>query len=305
MQRYILKRLGQGIIVLIAVSLIVFALSRLSGDPLTLMLDSEATRADHDAMIKKLGLEKSLPEQYFIFITGALKGDFGESIWYVEPAFNVVLEKFPATLELASMSILLSILIAVPIGVISAVKHNTFIDKAGKIFALIGQSAPIFWVGLVLMIIFSVNLRIFPTSGRGDLRHLILPAITLGWYGNAFIMRITRSSMLDVLDSEYIKMARIAGISEWLVIWAHALKNAGISIANTIGLLVLAMIAGAVVTETVFAWPGVGRLVVDSIFHRDYPVVQTVVLIISTSVIVLNLIVDLFLAYLDPRIRYE
>jgi peptide/nickel transport system permease protein len=305
MQRYILKRLGQGVIVLIVVSLIVFALSRLSGDPLTLMLDPEATKADHEIMIKKLGLDKSLPEQYFLFITGALRGDFGESIWYTEPAITVVLEKVPATLELALTSILLSIIIAVPIGVLSAVKNNTMVDKAGKIFALIGQSAPIFWVGLVLMIVFAVNLRIFPTSGRGDIRHLILPAVTLGWYGNAFIMRITRSSMLDVLDSEYIKMARIAGISEWLVIWAHALKNAGISIANTIGLLVLAMIAGAVVTETVFAWPGVGRLVVDSIFHRDFPVVQTVVLLISSSVIVINLLVDLILAYLDPRIRFE
>lgn len=304
MQRYILKRLGHGIIVLIAVSLIVFTLSRLSGDPLALMLDPEATREDHDAMIIKLGLDKSLPEQYFIFITGALRGDFGESTWYSEPALTVVLEKFPATFELAFTSTLLSLLIAIPVGVLSAVKKNTFVDKAAKIFALIGQSAPIFWVGLVLMIVFSVNLRLLPTSGRGDIRHLILPAITLGWYGNAFIMRITRSSMLDVLDSEYIKMARIAGISEWLVIWGHALKNAGITIANTIGLLVLAMIAGAVVTETVFAWPGVGRLVVDSIFHRDYPVVQTVVLIISFSVIVINLLVDLFIAYLDPRIKF-
>ncbi len=304
MQRYILKRLGHGIIVLLAVSLIVFGLSRLSGDPVTLMLDQEATKADHDAMIIKLGLDKSLPEQYFIFIKGALQGDFGESIWYSEPALIVVLEKFPATLELASVSILLSLLIAIPVGVLSAVKKGTYVDKAGKIFALIGQSAPIFWVGLVLMIVFSVNLGLLPTSGRGDIRHLVLPAITLGWYGNAFIMRITRSSMLDVLDSEYIKMARIAGISEWFVIWGHALKNAGITIANTIGLLVLAMIAGVVVTETVFAWPGVGRLVVDSIFNRDYPVVQTVVLIISFSVIVINLLVDLFIAYLDPRIKF-
>jgi peptide/nickel transport system permease protein len=304
MQRYILIRVLQGIVTLFAVSLIVFVLSRLSGDPTTLLIDPQATPKDIAELKAKLGLDRSYLEQYVIFITGAFRGDFGESIWYKEPALSVFVEKLPNTIELGLASLIITLLIAVPIGVISAVKKDTIFDQAGKIFALFGQSAPIFWLGIVLMLVFAVTLRLLPTSGTGGFTHLILPAVTLGWYGNALIMRITRSSMLDVLDTEYIKLARLSGLPEWVVIWKHALKNAAISIVTAIGLLLISLISGAVVTETVFAWPGVGRTLVESINRRDFPVIQTTVLLIAFGVVAINLLVDLVYAYIDPRIRY-
>jgi peptide/nickel transport system permease protein len=304
MQRYILIRVLQGIVTLFAVSLIVFVLSRLSGDPTTLLIDPQATPKDIAELKAKLGLDRSYLEQYVIFITGAFRGDFGESIWYKEPALSVFVEKLPNTIELGLASLIITLLIAVPIGVISAVKKDTIFDQAGKIFALFGQSAPIFWLGIVLMLVFAVTLRLLPTSGTGSFKHLILPAVTLGWYGNALIMRITRSSMLDVLDTEYIKLARLSGLPEWVVIWKHALKNAAISIVTAIGLLLISLISGAVVTETVFAWPGVGRTLVESINRRDFPVIQTTVLLIAFGVVAINLLVDLVYAYIDPRIRY-
>jgi peptide/nickel transport system permease protein len=294
----------QGIVTLLAVSLIVFVLSRLSGDPTTLLIDPQATPKDIAELKTKLGLDKSYLEQYVIFITGALRGDFGQSIWYKEPALSVFMEKLPNTIKLGLASLIITLIIAVPIGVISAIKKDTIFDHAGKIFALFGQSAPIFWLGIVLMLVFAVTLRLLPTSGTGSFKHLILPAVTLGWYGNALIMRITRSSMLDVLDTEYIKLARLSGLPEWVVIWKHALKNAAISIVTAIGLLLISLISGAVVTETVFAWPGVGRTLVESINRRDFPVIQTTVLLIAFGVVAINLLVDLVYAYIDPRIRY-
>jgi peptide/nickel transport system permease protein len=279
-------------------------LSRLSGDPTTLLIDPQATPKDIAELKTKLGLDKSYLEQYVIFITGALRGDFGQSIWYKEPALSVFMEKLPNTIKLGLASLIITLIIAVPIGVISAIKKDTIFDHAGKIFALFGQSAPIFWLGIVLMLVFAVTLRLLPTSGTGSFKHLILPAVTLGWYGNALIMRITRSSMLDVLDTEYIKLARLSGLPEWVVIWKHALKNAAISIVTAIGLLLISLISGAVVTETVFAWPGVGRTLVESINRRDFPVIQTTVLLIAFGVVAINLLVDLVYAYIDPRIRY-
>jgi len=199
MQRYIVIRALQGVVTLFAVSLIVFILSRLSGDPTTLLIDPQATPKDIADLRAKPGLDKSYLEQYFIFITSAFRGDFGESIWYKEPALSVFMEKLPNTIELGLASLVITLIIAIPVGVISAVKKDTIFDQAGKIFSLLGQSAPIFWLGLVLMLVFAVTLRLLPTSGTGDIRHLILPAVTLGWYGNALIMGITRSSMLDVM----------------------------------------------------------------------------------------------------------
>lgn len=304
MQRYILIRVLQGIGTLFAVSLIVFILSRLSGDPTTLLIDPQATPKDIAELKAKLGLDKSYFEQYSVFITSAFRGDFGKSIWYQEPALNVFMEKLPNTIELGLASLVITLIIAIPVGVISAVKKDSIFDHVGKTFALLGQSAPIFWLGIVLMLVFAVTLRLLPTSGTGDITHLILPAVTLGWYGNALIMRITRSSMLDVLDSEYIKLARLSGLPEWVVIWKHALKNAAISIVTAIGLLLISLISGAVVTETVFAWPGVGRTLVESISRRDFPVIQTTVLLIAFGVVAINLLVDLVYAYIDPRIRY-
>jgi len=288
----------------VVVSVVVFTLSRLSGDPVTLLIAPDASKAEVAELRARLGLDKSYPEQYFIFLHNAIQGDFGKSIWHREPALDIFLEKVPNTIELSLAALALSILIAIPIGVLSAVKKDSPFDTAAKMFALIGQSAPIFWIGIIMILVFAVFLGLLPTSGTGGIRHLILPAVTLGWYGNALIMRITRSSMLDVLDTEYIKLARLEGLSERLIIWKHALKNASIPIITTIGLLLIALIGGAVVTETVFAWPGLGRLMISSVTWRDYPVVQATVLFLSLLYIFANLLVDILYAYLNPRIRY-
>jgi peptide/nickel transport system permease protein len=305
MQKYIVRRLLQGLVTLFIISLVIFILARISGDPVTLLIDPMAEKSEYEQIKAKLGLDKSYVEQYFVFLSNALQGYFGQSFWYNEPALQAVLRHLPATLELGLAAIVISLCIAVPVGVFSAVRKNTFFDRLSMIFALVGQSAPIFWIGLVLMLIFSVVLRMLPTSGIGTLRHLVLPAVTLGWYSNTLILRITRSSMLDVLDSEYIKLARLEGLPERVVIWKHALKNAAVSILTTVGFMFIAVISGAVVTETVFAWPGVGRLLVESVLHHDFPVIQTIIILIAVGVVMINLVVDILYAYVDPRIRYR
>jgi peptide/nickel transport system permease protein len=305
MARYLLARFVQGLVTLLAVSVVVFVLSRLSGDPLTLIMDPMATKADMARELARLGLDRSYVEQYAIFLTHALLGDFGQSVFYKRDAFAVFLEKLPATLELGATAMLVSILIAIPIGVLSAVHQGGWLDRIAKIVALTGQSAPVFWIGLVLILLFSVTLGWLPTAGRGTWRNLVLPAITLGWYGNAFLMRITRSAMLDVLGTDYVRLARLEGLPERRVIWKHAFKNAATSIVTTLGLMSISLVTGAVVTETVFAWPGVGRLTVDAIFQRDFPVVQTAVILIAVMVVAVNLAVDLLYAWIDPRVRVQ
>lgn len=300
---YILRRLFHGALTLLAVTVVVFALSRLSGDPLSLIMDPAATAADRAAELTRLGLDRSYIEQYLIFLANAVTGDFGESIFYKAPAFDVFMQYLPATLELSLVALLVSAAIAIPAGVLSAVYKGSIFDTAAKGFALTGQSAPIFWIALMLVLVFSVTLGWLPTSGRGGLSHLILPAVTLGWYSNAFLMRVTRSSMLDVLDADYIRLARLEGLPERRIVWVHALKNAATTIVTTLGLMTISLVTGAVVTETVFAWPGVGRLIVESIFHRDFPVVQAAVTVIAVMVIFINLAVDLIYAWIDPRVR--
>lgn len=300
---FIVRRLVHGALTLFAVTIVVFSLSRLSGDPLSLIMDPSATAADRAAELSRLGLDRSYVVQYLIFVGNALRGDFGDSIFYKAPAFGVFMDYFPATLELSLVALFISVAVAIPLGVMSAVYKDSVFDTAAKAFALTGQSAPIFWIALMFVLVFSVTLGWLPTSGRGGIEHLILPAVTLGWYSNAFLMRVTRSSMLDVLDADYIRLARLEGLPERRIVWVHALKNAATTIVTTLGLLTISLVTGAVVTETVFAWPGVGRLIVESIFHRDFPVVQAAVTIIAAVVILINLSVDLIYAYIDPRIR--
>ncbi|HEX2890669.1 ABC transporter permease [Vineibacter terrae] len=300
---YVLQRLLHGVLTLLAVTIVVFLLSRLSGDPLSLILDPAATAADRAVELARLGLDRSYLDQYLIFLGNALGGDFGESIFYKAPAFSVFMQHLPATLELGVVAIAVSAAIAIPAGVLSAVHKGGVLDSAAKAFALTGQSAPIFWIALMLVLVFSVVLGWLPTSGRGGLSHLVLPALTLGWYSNAFLMRVTRSSMLDVLDADYIRLARLEGLPERRIVWVHALKNAAGTIVTTLGLMTISLVTGAVVTETVFAWPGVGRLIVESIFHRDFPVVQAAVTVIAAIVILINLAVDLIFAWIDPRVR--
>jgi peptide/nickel transport system permease protein len=305
MQRFIIIRFFYALVVLFIVSIIVFALARISGNPVDVFLPFDATDEQQAALERDLGLDQPLPIQYLKFVGNALRGEFGNSIkWDGQSALGLAAHRFPATLQLAGVAMVISLLIAVPIGVLSAVKKDSIFDLIGKIIALGGQSLPPFWLGIVLIFIFAVWLDLFPTSGRGGGKNLILPAITLGWFQVAAMMRLVRSAMLEVLDSEYIKLARIKGIVEWKVIWKHALRNASIPPLTYFGIVAGQLMTGAVITESVFTWPGVGLLAVDAIRARDYPVVQTVVITFAGIYILANLAVDILYAYLDPRIRY-
>jgi peptide/nickel transport system permease protein len=305
MQRYILGRLGQAILCLFAVAVIVFILGRLTGDPLVMMLPPDATKADFQMMREHLGLDEPYVMQFWRFISGIVRGDFGTSIRYQEPAMGLVFERFPATLELTVVAIAVAVFIALPIGIISAVKRDSILDRFGKVTALAGQSMPIFWVGIMMMWLFAVLLGWLPPAGKGGLRNIILPSVTLGWYVNAALMRVARSSMIDVLDSEYIKLARVKGLPKKVVILKHALKNAAIPIITLAGIHFAGLLRGAVVTETVFAWPGLGRLAVSAVYSRDFPLIQASVLFMALVFIIMNLVVDILYVYLDPRIRYE
>ena len=305
MIRYILKRIFQAIICLVGVTIIIFLLTHLSGAPVLLMVSPEATQEDIELMRKTLGLDKPLYEQYGIFISKAIRGDFGKSLRWDRSNIELFFERFPNTLLLATSAIVFAVLAGIPIGIISAVKLGKWFDHIGKVFAFLGQAMPVFWLGVMLILLFAIRLQVLPTSGMGSWKNLVMPTFTLGWYVTASLTRISRSSMLDVLDSEYIKMARTLGVPEVVIIAKHALKNAFIPILTLGAVNFIIMLNGTVVTETVFNWPGIGRLVVDAIRTRDFPLVQTCVLIASSMYIFANLFVDILYAYLDPRIRYQ
>ena len=305
MQRFIIIRLFYSLVVLFIVSLIVFALARISGDPIDTMLPFTATQHQQDLLRERWGLDKSYPEQYFVFIGNAFKGDFGDSVkWQDSTAMGLVWQRFPATLQLAGLSLLISLFVAVPIGVLSAVKKDTPFDISGKLFALLGQATPPFWLGIMLIWIFAVKMDWFPTGQKHGFSSYILPAITLGWFQVAALMRLVRSAMLEVLDTEYVKLARVKGIPEWKVIWKHCLRNAAIPPLTLFGILAAQVMTGAIVTESVFSWPGTGLLAVDAIRARDFPVVQAVVILFAGIYISMNLFIDILYAYLDPRIRF-
>lgn len=305
MGRYILKRLLLGIVSIIGVSIIIFVATRLSGDVTFLMLPENATKEDIVALRVSLGLDKPIPVQYLIFIEHVIRGDFGTSIIYKSPAMSLVFTRLPATIELAVTAFLITIILGIPIGVLSAVKRRKWIDKLGTVFALIGQSMPTFWVGIMLILVFSVTLGWLPTSGRGGVEYLIMPAFTLGWYSVAAVMRLTRSGMVDSLENEYIKLARLKGNPEWIVVWKHALRNALIPVITMSGMQLATLLGGAVVVETVFGWPGLGKLIMDAITSRDYPLVQAGIFLTSSIFVVCNLVVDLLYGVIDPRIVYK
>ena len=287
-------------------SLIVFSLARITGNPLDVMLPLEATAEDYERVSRHWGLDRPLATQYVIFLGKALQGDFGNSWkWHGHSAMGLVWQRLPATLQLAGVSLLISVVLAVPIGVLAAVMKGTPWDAGAKVIALLGQSLPAFWLGIVLMWIFAVHLGWFPTSGKGGLSHMILPAITLGWFQVAALMRLVRSSMLEVLDSEFVKLTRIKGLAEWKVVWKHCLRNAAIAPLTFFAIIAGVLMTGAVVTESVFSWPGTGLLVVDAVRARDFQVVQAVVIVFAGIFILTNLLVDILYAYLDPRIRYQ
>ncbi len=305
MQRYITVRVLRSLLALWVMSLIVFSLARITGDPMDALLPMEADPEEYARIAQHWGLDQPLHTQYLVFISKAIRGDFGNSFkWQGHTAMGLVLTRLPATLELAGVAIVISLVLALPIGVLSAVKKDTPLDSLGKIIALLGQSLPSFWLGIVLMWIFDVMLGWVPTSGRGGIERMILPAVSLGWFQVAVIMRLVRSSMLDVLDSEFVKLTRIKGLAEWKVIWKHCLRNAAIVPLTYFAINATVLVTGSVVIESVFAWSGTGRLAVEAVQARDFQVVQCIVIVFSAVFLSANLLVDILYAYLDPRIRY-
>ena len=303
MLRYLTGRLLQTLVSMLVVISIVFVLTRMSGNPIHLLLDVNATERDQEILTRHLGLDKPMLVQYAIYVRNIAAGDFGNSILTRRPVVEHLWERLPATVELGLCAMLLSVLIGVPLGMYAAVRRGRPMDTAARTFAVLGQSMPAFWLGLMLILLFGVVLGWLPAGGRGDLQHLILPAFTLGYFTSAAILRLTRSSMLEVLSSDYVKFARLKGLHEQVVLWKHGLKNALLPVITFAVLLFVQFLGGAVVTETVFAWPGLGRLILESVTTRDYPIVQAGVLVLSSLYLIGNLCVDLLYSYLNPRIR--
>jgi peptide/nickel transport system permease protein len=305
MTRYIARRLGYSLVSLFLLSVTIFLFVRVTGDPAVLLVEPGASQADLDAIRQQFGLDQPIWVQYTSFVASLVHGDFGQSFYYRTPVFDLYLSRLPNSLVLALAAMAFSLLIGIPSGILAAVRVGGFWDKAGKIFALLGLSLPSFWIGLVLILFFSVYLQWLPSSGSGTPLHVIMPAFALGWYFAAAHMRLTRSSMLEVLGSEYIKLARLKGLPESLVIAKHAFKNALIPVLTLAGINLVIMINVAVVVETVFAWPGIGRLLYEGITFRDFPVVQGVVVMGGAMIVAVNLVIDILYAVIDPRIRLE
>jgi len=305
MKRYIVKRFGYALLSLFLLSLTIFVFVRVTGDPTVLLVEPGASKEDMEAIRTQFGLDQPLWVQYWSFITNLIRGDFGKSFYYRTPVFELYLSRLPNSLLLALAAMAFSLLIGIPSGIMAAVRVNRWWDSAGKVFALLGLSLPSFWVGLLLILFFSVYLGWLPSSGAGTALHIVMPAFALGWYFAAAHMRLTRSSMLEVLGSEYVKLARIKGLPEALVIAKHAFKNALIPVLTLAGINLVVMVNVAVVVETVFAWPGIGRLLYEGVAFRDFPVVQATVLLGGAMIVIVNFLVDILYAVIDPRIRYE
>lgn len=301
----ILRKLAHGSLSIIGASVVVFLISRLSGDPATLLLPLDAPPDVIAAKRAELGLDLPLWAQYLVFAKNALVGDFSHSYRWNEPALGLVLQRLPATIELACAAMVFSLMVALPFGVLSAVYRGSWIDRFGKVFAMLGQAMPNFWIGLLMITVFSIWLNWLPAFGRGSFAQLVMPAIALGWYPVAAMTRVVRSGMLDVMEADYIRMSRAVGLPQRVIIWKYALRNAAIPLVTVLGVYFAASLGGAFVVETVFAWPGLGRLVVEAVFSRDFPVVQAGVLIISALFVLCNILVDLSYSLIDPRIRHD
>ena len=304
MKRLILQRVGYAVISLLLLALTLFVLTRLSGDPALLLTEPGASAADIDAARKRFGFDQPLPLQFWQFIASAVSGDFGVSLYYRTPVAQLYFDRLPNSLLLAAVAFAWSIVLGVGCGVLAAVYANRWWDRVVQVLALGGLSMPSFWLAMLLILLFSVRLEWLPSSGDGSAAHLVMPALTLGWYFAAAHMRLTRSSMLEVLGTDYVKLARIKGLPERLVILRHAFKNAMIPVLTLAAINLVSMVNAAVVVETVFAWPGIGRLLYEGIAFRDFPVIQTTVLLAGVMIICVNLAVDLLYAWIDPRIRH-
>jgi ABC-type dipeptide/oligopeptide/nickel transport system permease component len=305
MRQFIARRLGYSLLSLLLLSLTIFFFVRVTGDPAALLVEPGASEDDIAAIHQQFGLDRPLWVQYGLFMFNLARGDLGQSFYYQTPVFDLYLDRLPNSLLLATVAMAFSLLVGIPSGILAAVRVGRFWDSAGKLFALLGLSLPSFFVGLVLILVFTVFLGWLPSSGSGTPLHLIMPAFALGWYFAAAHMRMTRSSMLEVLGSEYVKLARLKGLPQALVIGKHAFKNALIPVLTLAGINLVLMINVAVVVETVFAWPGIGRLLYEGISFRDFPVVQGVVILGGTMIVMVNLLVDVVYAVIDPRIRLE
>ena len=305
MQGYILSRLIQAVITLLVLSSIVFYLGRLSGDPVSLLAPLEASEEQIQRIKEIHGLDKSTLHQYGFFLRNVVKGDFGRSIYFRRPVKDMIMQALPNSVKLAAVAVLLSVIIGLPLGVIAGAKKGTPWDSAAMAVAVFNLSIPSFWLGVLLIQGFAVNLKWLPPGGMGGPDTYVLPALTLSGTLQAGISRLTRSSIIEALDSEYVKFARIKGVPEWSVVWKHALKNASIAVITFAGIYVALLITVAVIVEAVFAWPGIGRLAFDAIVRKDYPVIEGVVIITAVIVITINLVVDIMYAYIDPRIRYK
>ena len=304
MKRYIIRRMLWGIVVVWLVSVLVFLATRASGDPAIMMAAPGASEEELDFIRKKYGLDKPLPVQYVVFLSRALKGDFGKSLFYGVSASEVILDRLDATAALVGTAMAISLAIGVSGGLLAVTSSKKWVRSAVRGFSILGLSMPNFWIGLLALLVFSVYLEILPTSGSGSIWHLIMPAFSLGWYFSAGFLRITHSSLLEVMNQEYIKLSRMKGLPEHVVIGKHALKNALIPVVTLAGMNTVVMIGAAVPIETVFAWPGLGYLLYESAMNRDFNTVQGIVLLISVLMVIINLLVDILYAYLDPRIRY-
>jgi peptide/nickel transport system permease protein len=307
MTAYLTKRLIHSIIIVFGISLVVFMLSRLTGDPVSLMVGFDTSKEDREILRREMGLDKPLFAQYAIFLKDAVRGNFGKSIRYEEPAIRLVIERIPATLRLLALTMFWALSVAIPVGIISALKRNSIFDLLGMAVTFLGQAIPSFWLGIMMIMVVGVRFQLLPISGYGDgsILYVIMPSITLGAFAMASFARITRSSMLEVLDMDYIQTARAKGVMELQVVIKHALRNALIPIVTILGLHVALAVGGAVITEQIFAYPGVGWLAVQSIYNRDFPVIQAIVMIVSVTVVLVNFLIDMLYIFIDPRIRYE
>ncbi|HEY0117651.1 MAG TPA: ABC transporter permease [Cellulomonas sp.] len=303
MLRYILQRLGQALVVILGVMTAVFFVMRLSGDPLLLLLPPGASDEVVDQYRSRLGFDQPLVVQYGKFVLGALHGDFGDSLYFRTDAMALLLERFPATVELTVAALAVALAIGIPAGIVAAVWRNSAADGVIRVGALLGQCVPGFWLAMILVIVFAVRLGWVPTSGHGSPAQLILPAVTLGAASAAGITRLLRSSMIEVLQQDYVRVARSKGLGTGAIIGRHALRNAASSAMTIVGLQVAGLLGGSVITETIFAWPGVGRLITESIGNRDYAVVQAAVVVLAVLFVLVNLLIDIAYAAIDPRVR--
>lgn len=305
MGQYIARRIFLSVFVIFGVTVVVFVAVRLSGDPAALMISPTASAEDVAELRHRMGFDRPLLVQFWDYMTGVVHGDFGESLRYREPASELVLDRLSATIQLTVASLLVAVGIALPAGIVSAVKRDTIWDRLAMFLALFGQSMPIFWFGILLILTVSVQFQLLPSSGSGGLEYLILPALTLGLYSTARITRLVRSEMLETITQDYVRTARAKGLSERVVLYRHALRNALVPVVTVVGIEMGAMFSGAVITETVFAWPGIGQLILKSIFTRDYPVIQAIVFTIACLFVLINLVVDILYALLDPRVKFS